>query len=71
MNQAAADALDEHLVWHLELEDGVDLADALLDEHFVKCLRLARGSREAVQDEALRAVGSLDVVLNDSHHDVV
>ena len=71
MNQAAADALDEHLVWHLELEDGVDLADALRDEHLVERHGLRGGAREAVEDEAVGALGRLDVVLDDAHHDVV
>ena len=71
MDKAAADALDQDLVGHLELQDGINLADALGDEHLVERDRLRGRAREPVEDEPILALGRLDVVLDDTNHQVV
>eukprot|EP00964_Phaeocystis_antarctica_P024748 scaffold13874_cov63-Phaeocystis_antarctica.AAC.2 len=66
----AADALGEHLVGHLERQHERHLVARLL-EHGVEHLRLLDRAREAVEDEAARAVLVRDPILDDRDDQLV
>ena len=66
----AADALGEHLVGHLERQHERHLVARRL-EHGVKHLRLLNRAREAVKDEAARAVLVRDPILDDRDDQLV
>mmetsp|Transcript_22516 Transcript_22516/g.51880 ORF Transcript_22516/g.51880 Transcript_22516/m.51880 type:complete len:206 (+) Transcript_22516:668-1285(+) len=71
VHKPAANALDQNLVRHLELDHGVDLAGALRHQHLVKLLRLRHRTWEAVENKTAAALRRADVVLDDADHDLI
>ena len=70
VHPAAADALRQHRVGHLERDHDAH-ALARRREHRVEAPRLLDGAREAVEQEAARAVRLHDAVLDHADHEVV
>mmetsp|Transcript_36441 Transcript_36441/g.91076 ORF Transcript_36441/g.91076 Transcript_36441/m.91076 type:complete len:234 (+) Transcript_36441:337-1038(+) len=66
----ATDALGEHLVRHLQRDDERD-AFARLGEELVEQLGLLHRAREAVQDEAVAAVGLRDALRHHPDNELV
>ena len=59
--ESPGDPLDQDGVVHAQFDHGVDAGAARL-QHGVQRLRLGHGAGEAVQDEAIGAVGLLDAL---------
>mmetsp|Transcript_5832 Transcript_5832/g.15227 ORF Transcript_5832/g.15227 Transcript_5832/m.15227 type:complete len:303 (+) Transcript_5832:72-980(+) len=70
VDQPASDALDKQLVVNLHLDDVVEL-HALVRQHPVELLRLLHRARKTIEDEAVLAVGPVDRLADDAHHNLV